>query len=389
MKRLITIALLSFSVPALFADEELDFYTEQFNNAGTVLEQLGVVKTVVNQEIAEADSFYAAALSRLLFEYPTVKSAQERQAADDMAILLAQELGKNGDAEAGQNVWKVVKTFSNALVKSEALIALGRMNAVDLLPHVAQVLVDTTTCGPVNRTSGERIAYGAITALANYKDPSGYVPVFFAANGWYQRWVKKAANEALPLLAENPAEQLTAVIQDAAYAYDQKLLALRTIEQSDASDEDKSKAAVAAITFGWAGSSATPDLRYKRMQIRKMALGMIRDYGAGDDEDSILNYLNWSYRYAADDEEQLTAIRAFSKLASDEAVKYMGAYITEVNDKKARGSLAAQDERRIRALVTGIGDTHNQTAKPYLQIVLAINWTNQIHKIAQEALNNL
>lgn len=389
MKRLTIIALLSFSVPALFADEELDFYTEQFNNAGTVLEQFGVVKTVINQSIAEADSFYATALSALLFEYPNVKSAQERQAADGMAILLVQELGKDRYVEAGQNVWRVVNTFSNALVKSEALIALGRMNAVDLLPHVAQTLADTTTCGPVNRTSGERIAYGAITALANYKDPSGYLPVFFAANGWYQSWVKKAANDALPVLSEDPAEQLIAAIQDAAYTYDQKLLALKTIERSGTSDENKVKAATTALIVGWAGSSADSDARYKRVQLRKTALGMISAYGAGDGEASILNYLNWSYRYAADDEEQLTAVTAFSKLASDEAVQYLGVYIIEINEKKARGTLAVQDERRIRALIAGLGNTHNQTAKNYLQAVLSINWTNQIHKITQQALNNL
>ncbi|MDR0557433.1 MAG: hypothetical protein LBG43_06155 [Treponema sp.] len=389
MKRLVIIALLSFSVPALFADEEVDFYTAQFNNAGTVFEQLSVVKTVVNQDIADADNFYATALSELLFEYPNVRSIQERQAADDMAILLVQQLGKDGYAEAAQNVWKVARTFSNSLVKSESLIALGRMNAVEFLPHVRQALVDSTTCGPLNRTSGERIAYGAITALANYKDPSGYIPVFFAANGWYQSWVKKAANEALPVLAEDPAEQLTAVIKNAAYTYDQKLLALKTINQSDTSDENKAKAAAAGLTIGWSGASASPDVRYTRAQLRKMAIRMTAAYGAGEEEASILNYLNWSYRYPFDDEEQLTAVSALSKLASDEAVRYLGAYTTEINGKKARNSLTVQDERRIRALIAGLGGTHNQTAKPYLQILLAANWTNQIQKIAQEALNNL
>ncbi|MDR2193931.1 MAG: hypothetical protein LBP19_05625 [Treponema sp.] len=389
MKRLIIIALVSVTIPALFADEELDFYTEQFNNAVTVLEQLGFVKTVVNQNMSDADGFYAMALDRLLFEYPAVKSAQERQAADEMAILLVQQLGNDQYADAGQKVWRVVKTFSNAMVKSESLIALGQMNATDLLPHVVQILVDTNTKGPVNRTSGERIAYGAITALANYKDPSGYAPVFFAANGWYQLWVKKAANETLPLLAEDPAEHLIAIIQDAAYTYDQKLLALKTIEQSSTADENKVKAAIAGITFGWAGSSPSPDLQYKRVQIRKTALGIINTYGAGDDAASILNYLNWSYRYAADEEEQLYAIGAFSTLASDEAVQYLGTYTIELNDKKARRTFNATDERRIRALIAGLGNTQNQNAKLYLQAVLSVQWTHQIQKIAQQALNNL
>ncbi len=404
MKRLILIALLSFIVPALFAQTDVDFYKAQFNNAGTLIERLAVVKTVVNQNVSGADSFYADALNSLLSGYPNVRTTQDHQAANEMAILLVQSLGKNQYTDAAPNVWKTVKTFSDAMVKSEALISLGQMGATDLLPNVAQTLVDTNTQGPVNRTSGERIAYGAITALASFKDTSGYAPVFFAANGWYRNWVRKTANDALSQIAEDPAEPLISIIQDPSYSYEQKLLALSTIEKSSSSDDNKGKAAAYALAFGWRGSSSSAQRQEKIVQIRKNALVMLSKYGSGgvsvqgaaDDsseeatlEFSVEYYLNRSYRYSADTEEQLYTIDAFAKIASDSAVSYMGTYTTELNDRKIRRSLSHTDERRIRALIHALGATKNQNAKPHLQAILQVNWTEYILQQAQQTMDNL
>jgi hypothetical protein len=273
------------------------------------------------------------------------------------------------------------------MTKSEALIALGKMNATDVLPHVVQILKDTTTKGPVNRTSGERIAYGAIVSLANYKDTSGYLPVFFAANGWYQSWVKKEANNSLSQIQEDGTDQLVSALQDPAYNYDQKLLALQTIEKSSAADDAKAKAAVAGLNQGWLGSSNVPDKQYKLTRLRKLALSMIGRYGTEDA--AVIGLANRSYRYGTDEEEQFNTISALSKIASDDAVQLLGTYVTEINEKQARGAFKQMDERRIRALIIGLGDTHNQKAKPYLLSIPSLGWTPAIVKLAKQAADSL
>jgi hypothetical protein len=388
MKRLIIIALLSFVASAVFADsEELDFYTGQFNNADTVVEQLAVVRSVIDQEIADADSFYAASLSRLLSEYPSTRAVQELNAADDMAQRLVKVLGTDQYTDAAHDVWRVVRVFSNAMVKSEALIALGAMNATDLLPQVLQTLTDTNTRGPINRTSGERIAYGAIVSLASYNDPSGYVPVFFAANGWYSNWIKRQAADTLAQLQENPSEPLTSVIQNAGYNFEQKYMALSTIEKSSASDEEKAAAAVTALDQGWRGTSGDPVLRGKLISMRKLALDMISRYGSEDE--TVLPLLNRSYRYGADEEEQFNTIAALAKIANDDAVQLLGTYVIDLNEKQARKAFKQMDERRIRALIGGLGATQNPNAKPYLQLILGLDWTTPIVKLARQASDNL
>jgi hypothetical protein len=323
----------------------------------------------------------------VLLQYPNLKTVHELNIADEMAQILVRTLGDAQYTDAGLNVWLTVRTFPNAMTKCEALIALGKMNATDVLPHVVQILKDTTTKGPVNRISGERIAYGAIVSLANYKDVSGYLPVFFAANGWYREWVRKEANNTLSQIQEDGTDQLVSALQDPAYDYGQKLLALQTIEKSSAADDAKAEAAVAGLKQGWLGFSNLPDAQYKLTRLRKLALSMIGRYGTEDA--AVIGLANRSYRYGTDEEEQFNTIIALSKIASDDAVQLLGTYVTEINERQARGVFKQMDERRIRALINGLGNTHNQNAKPYLQLILSLNWTPAIVRLAKQAVDSL
>jgi hypothetical protein len=78
-----------------------------------------------------------------------------------------------------------------------------------------------------------------------------------------------------------------------------------------------------------------------------------------------------------------------TKIANDDAVKNLGVYITDINERHSRKVFNKTDERRIRALITGVGNTHNQNAKPYLQSVLGVDWTNPILKLAKQKMDEL
>jgi hypothetical protein len=390
MKRLIITALLSVVALVLFAaDGDADFYMNQFNTAGTVVEQLSVVESAVEQNI-DANEFYASALNRLIAEYPSIKTVQEFSAADELAQTLVRILGEAKYTDAALDVWRTSTVFSSPIVKAESLISLGAMQATDFLPQVVQTLKDVNTKGPVNRLSGERIAYGAIISLANYSDSSGYIPVFFAANGWYSNWVKKSASDALPQLQDDPADQLITVITDPAYTYEQKLLALQTIEKSSTEDANKANAASIALAQGWRGSSPSPDIQSGIVLVRKLAISMLAKYGAPDENIAeTVWFLNRSYRYGVDEEEQFITIDALAKIANDDAVKNLGIYITDINERHARKIFNKTDERRIRALIVGIGNTHNQNAKLYLQSTINIDWTKSILKLAKQKMDEL
>jgi hypothetical protein len=139
-------------------------YSALFDGAATRVQQYGVLQNVVSSN-AGTPEFYAKALNRLLGEYPNVRGSTETAAADSMARLLAAQLGEAGYAEAGLDLWRTVEIFVNPLVKAEALQALGKTGAAELLPQVVQLLSDLNLKPIEDREMGNQIAYGAILAL--------------------------------------------------------------------------------------------------------------------------------------------------------------------------------------------------------------------------------
>lgn len=386
MKRFLFVILVGLIAGAAFADEELDFYTAQFNNALTATEQLNVLQVVREAEIQDAGTFYASALSRILQTYPVLKDPKQINAADESIRIITDQVTSD-QSDMGPSLWRAVQVSSNPLVRSDAIIALGKIGATDLIPQVVQLLKDTNSSPYTNRLSGERLAYGAIVALESYKDASGYLPVFFAANGWYPGWVKTKATEALATITEDPTEPLTQVIQSGGYTYEEKYLALMAEEQSKAEDGSKATVAVAALTEGWKSNPQNSAQGKSLVRMRKLALDMITRYGT--DDEKVYALLDRSYRYGADEEEQLGVIGALGKLASDNAVQQLSTYAVMINERLQWETLTQRDERLMRALIPALGASGNTAGKPVLQHVMVLDWNYNIHNIAQDALNNL
>jgi HEAT repeat protein len=386
MKRTISVILVGLIAWAAFAEDELEFYTNQFNNALTAVERLSILRIVRDAEIEDAGSLYAYALKRVVQGYTYLNGHKERDAADESIRLITDQLTED-QSDTGQDLWKVTQVFTNPLVRADAVMALGKVGATDLIPHVVQLLKETNASPYASRISGERLAYGAIDALSKYKDPSGYLPVFFAANGWYSQRVKDKAVETLAEILEDPTEPLTEVIQNGAYTYQDKYLALMAVEKAEVDESSKAGVAVAALSEGWKGFTNNPLLKRDQLRLRKLAIDMISRYGT--DDENVCVFLERSYRYGLDEEEQLGVIKALQKIATEDAVKQLSAYIESINNKFERGILTPQDERYMRALIPALGSTGNAEGRPALRHILSLDWSAGIHQIAQEALDNL
>jgi hypothetical protein len=393
MKRYKWVMFISLIAVRVFAQSgELALYTDLYKDADTVSSQLRILQEVRDAKISGSGDFYAAALERLLREYPNIRTLNERNAADEAARLLAGVLGDEKIAAAGGNLWKMAETFSNALIKADALIALGRIGASAYLPQVIQLLSDVNARPPADRETqiqNERVAYGAILALENFKDPSGYLPVFFASAGWYSERVKNQASISLPLILDDPSEQLTSVIRGSAYSYELKSLALRTAERSGIANESKAAIAVDAYSESWRGSTNDARLRTELATIRKLAISMIRRYGT--DNAAVYPLLDRSYKTPFDMQEKLDTIAALSALASDDAAKLLANYVMEIHNKRQSNIVTSEDEQLIRALLPALGATKRvSVGRPVLSLVQqSPSWTNAVRNVAAEALRNI
>jgi hypothetical protein len=383
----ITAASFCFAGP-----EELELYNYLYQGARTHEEQLSLLQVMMELKLTGAGEFYADALHRLVLDYPNISGATAREQADEQAIILADLLGQEKYTAAAPDLWRVASTFSNPLVKAEALMSLGKIRAAAFLPQVVQVLQDLNGAPTPDRLNGERIAFGAIVALEKYQDISGYLPVYFASTGWYSDRIKSQALESLPIISPDPTQPMLEVIRGSGYNYAVKLGALQNVEASAVSNDSKSSVALAALSEGWRASTTDVRLRGQLNSMRKFAMGMIRSYGSSDE--AVYQFLERSYKQYAerndgDRDEALDAINTLRTLASDESARRLSAFLMSINQKLQSGTLTRKDEDLIREIIPALGAAGRPIGRPALNSVVALNWTSAVKTLAQEALRNI
>ena len=298
MKRIIFIlALISICFYA-FADDEAEMYSYLYNSITTVTGRLGIVKAAANSELDGGGDFYAQALDYLIMNMSNLSTPLDREAADETAMILVNLLGREKYASAAGNVWKVVDSFQNPVVRAEAMMALGSMQATAFLPQLLAILNSQNMSPTQDPDVGEKLAYGAIISLEKYKDPRGYLPVFFASIGWYSDRIKDTAAKALPLISEDPTEPLLSLIRSSGYGYEAKYNALRAIDTSNADVASKTRLAVAAYQQGWQASTSVTRDRMILNNLRKYAMGMIKEHRP--DDAAVYPLLERSYKEGTD-----------------------------------------------------------------------------------------
>ncbi|GHV12992.1 hypothetical protein FACS189491_07100 [Spirochaetia bacterium] len=399
MKRYYFMVLVFFAGMALFAQsDELKLWIKQYNDSVSITDKFGVLQEAKASSMAEPGDFFSWALDQLLLDYPNLR-AGNLVAAENSVRFIAGILGNAKYTAAGPGLWRTVETFSNSLVKADALIALGKGGMTDYLPNVTQLLTKLNAVIPLDRNlqiENGRIAYGAILSLENYKDISGYLPVFFASNGWYDKQIKDQASASLPIIASDPTESMLTVIKSLTYTYDMKYLALQAEDASQASAESKSSVAIAALEEAWRFIGSDVRRRSELAAIRKLSLKMIRRYSAPD-EPAVYVLMDRSYNEAIDLQERLDTIDVLSALATDSAAESLASKIEILRDKlldsgRPNGGITNDEEKLIRALIPALKATKNmnsRTRKALQDIADNSYATNAVRQLARKALQDI
>jgi HEAT repeat protein len=389
MKRFVCAGLFFAAAMVLFAaSEDLETYTRLYTLSSTTVERFGIIQNVAEANIADSAEFFTFALDHLTVGYPNLRgNTRDLAAADSAARLLAEKLGDAKHLPAAPSLWRVVESFSNPLARGDAIIALGKMQAVAFLPQIVRILTDLNDGPTPDRVAGEQLAFSTIQALESYQDPSGYIPVFLASAGWYTERARSRAAAALPRILDDPSEPLTELIRSPGTSYPVKYLALQAIENSQVSGDKKAAVAVAAYAEGWRSATNDRQLRMVLVNIRKYAIGMIRRYGTEDA--AVYTLLERSYKSGVDEEEKLGAVAALSALATEDSVRLLSSFLADINTKLQDGSLTQVDERLVRAIIPALGATKRSSAASALRAVQTFNWTGAVKRLAADALKNI
>jgi hypothetical protein len=394
MKKIAIVCLLTVTVMPVFADAELDMYAYLYEYAANYAEQLAIVQSMAEANISGAGDFYAKALNRLVSGYANLRALNvtERNAASEQAKLLANLVGAAQNPASARDLWRIYTDFpqNEALAKAEALMALGKIQAKEYFPQVNEVLKILNGSGkpPADPLNGERIAYGAIIALEKFQNPEAAVQLYSASNGWYTDRVTAQAAKSLGVISETLAPYITEIIKSPGATYQDKLIALQTIQKSGAQNSDKSSVAVVAFGQGWAAVTRNAAEQNILATMRRTAIDMIRAYGTSDE--SVYPLLERSYIDAlAGEDERFRTIRALSTLATERSAQMLAQFLNDLNIKRQRGNITQGDERMVRELIPALGATKHASGRSALTTVINIDWTPAVQKLARDALGQL
>ncbi len=380
----IIISVFFVLIASILNAQDSRYFTDRYRSAYNARQRMAVIREAADARPEGVGALYAEALAQLLLEEPSVKRSEDRDAADAMARLLCGLLGDEHYLPAAKDLWRVVQNLANPLVRADALIALGQMRALEYLEKISLLLLDLNLQPGTDPEASEKVAYGAVLGLEKYRDINGYVPVFLAANGWYSDRTRKQAEAALAVITDDPTTVLLPVIESA--AFDIRTKALEKVNASQATPENKTKAAFVGLSQGWKIVSSEVKSKTELAALRKTALAILAAYGSGAEAVPLLKN---SYESGYDFEEKTSALSAFAKNPSDAAAVALSAFLTDLNKKRQVDAVTAEDDRLVRALLQNMGTNGHPALKSALQDVAYLGWTNPIMQLAKDAIAKL
>jgi len=404
MKRiLISIVIFFFGMTAF--SQDMSYYTAEYMRVdGTFTERLAILETIRDARMTGIGEFYHEALRFLLVRSPDIRSNSERAEAERSVIILCQGLGAERYTDAAWDIWQASELFDVAgnavdgLAMQAALTALGQIDAKALVPNLVQRLdefnaVNVRSADLRRRT--QMAIVGAISALEALKDIRGYRPIFYTSIGHYDPDVKRLAAAALPNIVDDPSDVIVAIIRDPRSEPQVKMTIWNEMLRTRMPDSSKAKVAAAALDIGWLYQTSNRNFQTLLRELRKAAIGTIRQVGAADD--SVYTNLERSYynnfmNSNPDFDEIALTLNALTAIRTEQSIELIHKFLREINSRRRSGPWGNKERRVFEWLVSSIGATGTQSTEVrFLLTTIQRNtiYTAQERSMAANALNAL
>jgi hypothetical protein len=383
---MITVAVWGFAAPG----DTIEIYELHYDAELTHAGQLVILQEMAETQPANATEFYAKALRKLVGEYTDIKRGQEKIDADEQGLILAKQLGAARHAPSASDLWLVVDKFEGAKARAEALMALGNIPATAYIPQVIKVLNTMNLKPTANRQYGEWVADGAIIALERYKDPSGYLPVFFASIGWYSETIRNQAIKSLAIITDDPSSYMMTVVKETSYKPNEKYAALQNIEATKVDNKKKVEIAVEALNQGWRIKISSKDVEGRKtiIGLRMLAINMINRYRSDDQAIYPLLERSSTDKDSSMD-EKFAAIATLASQGTPEAAKRLANILVGLNRQRIRNNINQEDEQLVRAVIPALGQLALNEGKEALAAVGSSNWPPAVKTLADDALKQI
>ena len=388
---------------AAFAQQDMSYYTSDYmRTEGTFVQRLSILESVRDLNRTGIGEFYHEALKYLLLRSVDIgNNRDEQEAAERSVVILSQGLGAEKYTAAAGDLWQAVvftdivkRTTNDANAVQAALIALGQVDGRDFIDNIIDRLNIYNIQNLNNAETRRRYqtaVIGCINALETLKDTRGYRPVFFASVGRYDQAVRAIASNALPNIADDPGDIISAIIQDPSSNPTVKLEAWNQMLRTRAPNASKARVAATALATGWNFSTTNRDFLVKLGEMRKSAIDAIRQFGVADS--SVYADLERSYSRnftarAPDSDEIMFTLNTLAAVKSEEAVDLLYKFLYEIHTERRMRGRWGENERQIyQWLVACLGITG--TRSPEVRLLLTtINRTDRYTPFEQGLARN-
>jgi len=376
MKRILLSIIVILFIGMTAFGQDMSYFTDEYMRSdGTFTERLGVLEVIREQGITGIGEFYHEALKFLLLRSPDISSSTERAIVERSVVILCQGLAAEGRTEAAWDIWQAAELFDvvgnavDGFAMQAALTALGQLDAKELVPNIVQRLDEFNSQNVRNaelRRRTQMAIVGCISALEALKDIRGYRPVFYTSIGQFDPDIKRMATDALPNIVDDPGEIIIAIIRDPRADPQVKLTVWREMQRTRIPDSSKAKVAAAALDIGWLYQTQNRNFQTNLRELRKLAIGTIRQVGVADDSVYVnleKSYHNNFINNNPDFDEIALTLNALTAIRSDEAIDLLLKFLREINTRRRVGPWGNKERQIFEWLVSCIGATGTQSVE--------------------------
>jgi hypothetical protein len=372
------VAALAFG---LYADETTEAFKRLYKIAPSITQKHEILTALVDSSDASAAPFLADVLHELNTTDPSNFDVTQKDAYGKSLRLLCAALGSYRYEAAQDDLMKIASGSGDSLLRSEALIALGRLRSLKHIEGIVMMLESLNLKPTADVQYGEQLAYGCIMALAKMRDIRGWSATFFASNGWYGGRIKQVAAVSLPSIVDDPSPAVLAIIENEAMAL--RILAMKYEMESKAEKDNKLKACRLALKKGIDSRSAQASDIAAAKTLRKAAIENLVNLADSSAEAVDLYRAAWT---TADLDEKLLLLAAFGANKGDAAAAALNEIIMDYNMKRLSEVSSEELERLAKAAIQNAGLTKNQKVLVGLATISAnAKWSSGVLKAAEDA----
>ncbi len=390
MKKLSVLAVLFFIGVSVYGDENTAMWTRLYNRLNTIEYKLSIMQNIAEQDGRELIPVIMQSLTETNTIRSSISDISEKRLYDKLQKISIKKLGELKALEAEDQIYNALINSDNLIIRGEAITALGKIGSTKYTGELVLMLrnINMRLYGNANMRENETLAYALVTAFEKLKAEETYESVFYASSGWYSplSGVRERAKEALGIIADDPSEILTGIINKDS-DFKNKYLALEAENNSAAPDDKKAVFAAGALDQGITNKPGNIAEQTELSNIRLLSCSMIGASSVKPPE--AVPYLKEMIFSNYDINEKLTAISTLGTYKSDEAVAALSAFLRDQNDRQSAGITQSIDRRAVIAVINALGNTGNKAALEEIMVVNTINWSTAVLTAAQAAAAKL